>query len=161
MIFPFIKLTHFVIQLQFIQMSLVLLLTWLYSYLSKYSPLTEMYFMYVVSLLLCYGVLVVERVNQHWWSLIMKETSSNKLDNLPLEKYLSTSCIFLWMRRDWAHVACWPTFGLLYLPRMKNDDECGAVGGMISRGNWNTQREPVSVPLCPPQIPHDLTWVRT
>jgi hypothetical protein len=37
------------------------------------------------------------------------------------------------------------------------DDECGAVGGMIGRGNRSTRRKPVPVLLCPPQIPHDLT----
>jgi hypothetical protein len=41
---------------------------------------------------------------------------------------------------------------------MIDDDECGAVGGMrIGRGNWSSQRKPVPIPLCPPQIPHDLT----
>jgi hypothetical protein len=42
------------------------------------------------------------------------------------------------------------------------DNECGAVGGMIiGRGNRSTQRKPAQVPLCPPQIPHHLTWART
>jgi hypothetical protein len=42
------------------------------------------------------------------------------------------------------------------------DDECGAVDGIrIGRGSRNTWRKPVPVPLCPPQIPHDLTWART
>jgi hypothetical protein len=51
----------------------------------------------------------------------------------------------------------WP----LYQPRMI-DDEHGAVGGMrIGRGNRSTQRKPTPVQLCPPQIPHDLTWART
>jgi hypothetical protein len=51
------------------------------------------------------------------------------------------------------------TVGLLYQPRMIDDDDYGAVGGMrIGRGNRNTRREPAPVPLCPPQIPHDLTW---
>jgi hypothetical protein len=31
----------------------------------------------------------------------------------------------------------------------------------IGRGNRSTVRKPAPVPLCPPQIPHDLTWVRT
>jgi hypothetical protein len=36
-----------------------------------------------------------------------------------------------------------PIFGLLYQPRMTNDDACGAVGGMrIGRGNRNTPRRP-------------------
>jgi hypothetical protein len=34
------------------------------------------------------------------------------------------------------------------------DDECGVVGG-------STRIKPAPVPLCPPQIPHDLTLDRT
>jgi hypothetical protein len=53
------------------------------------------------------------------------------------------------------------TVVLLYQPQMI-DDGCGAVGGMrIGRGNRSTRRKPAPVPLCPPQIPHDMTWVRT
>jgi hypothetical protein len=53
------------------------------------------------------------------------------------------------------------TVGLLYQPRMI-DDDYGAVGGMrISTGSRSTGRKPAPVPLCPPQIPHDLTWDRT
>jgi hypothetical protein len=53
-------------------------------------------------------------------------------------------------------------FGLLYQPRMIYDDESGAVGGMrIRRGNRSTRRKTAPVPLCPPQIPHDLTWTWT
>jgi hypothetical protein len=45
---------------------------------------------------------------------------------------------------------------------MIDDDECGVVGGMrIGRGNRSTRRKPAPVPLCSPQIPHDLTWART
>jgi hypothetical protein len=51
------------------------------------------------------------------------------------------------------------TVVLLYQPRMIDDDDYGAAGGMrIVRGNRSTRRKPASVPLCPPQIPHDLTW---
>jgi hypothetical protein len=54
------------------------------------------------------------------------------------------------------------TVGLLYQPRMIDDDDYGAVGGMtIGRGNRSTRRKPAPVPLCPTQIPHDLTWDRT
>jgi hypothetical protein len=43
-----------------------------------------------------------------------------------------------------------------------DNDDYGAVGGMrIGRGNRSTRRKPTPVPLCPPQIPHDLTWDRT
>jgi hypothetical protein len=49
------------------------------------------------------------------------------------------------------------TVGLLYQPRMI-DDDYGAAGGMrIGKGNRSTRRKPAPVPLCPPQIPHDLT----
>jgi hypothetical protein len=53
------------------------------------------------------------------------------------------------------------TVGLLYQPRII-DDNYGAVGAMkIVRGNRSTRRKPAPVPLCLPQIPHDLTWART
>jgi hypothetical protein len=54
------------------------------------------------------------------------------------------------------------TVGLLYQPRMIDDDDYGAAGGMtIGRGNRSTRRKPAPEPLCPPQIPHDLTRYRT
>jgi hypothetical protein len=31
----------------------------------------------------------------------------------------------------------------------------------IGKPNRSTQRKPAPVPLCPPQIPQDLTWART
>jgi hypothetical protein len=52
------------------------------------------------------------------------------------------------------------SFGLLCQPLMI--DDCGAVGGMrIGRGNRSTMRKLAAVPLCPPQIPHDLNRART
>jgi hypothetical protein len=52
--------------------------------------------------------------------------------------------------------------GLLYTPQMIDDGDCGAIGGMkIGRGNRSTRRKPAPEPLCPPQIPHDQTRVRT
>jgi hypothetical protein len=43
-----------------------------------------------------------------------------------------------------------------------DDDECGAVDGTrIDRGNLSNRRKSAPVPLCPLQIPHDLTWVLT
>jgi hypothetical protein len=43
-----------------------------------------------------------------------------------------------------------------------DDDECGEVGGIrFGRGNRSTRRKPVSVPLCPLQISHELTRART
>jgi hypothetical protein len=54
------------------------------------------------------------------------------------------------------------TIGLLHQPQMIGDGDCGAIGGMkTGRGNRSTRRKPTLVPLCPPQIPHDLTRART
>jgi hypothetical protein len=44
---------------------------------------------------------------------------------------------------------------------MINDDECESISGMrTGRGNRSTRWKPASAVLCPPQIPHDLTWAR-
>jgi hypothetical protein len=45
---------------------------------------------------------------------------------------------------------------------MLDDGDCGAIGGMkIGRGNRSTRRKTAPVPLCPPQIPHELTRAPT
>jgi hypothetical protein len=65
---------------------------------------------------------------------------------------------------DWVHLVRRPLIGLLYQPRMidDDDDECGAVGGMIiSRGSRSTLSKLATVPLCLPQIPHEMTGART
>jgi hypothetical protein len=61
------------------------------------------------------------------------------------------------------HLVRRPLTGLLYQPRMIDDDDgCGAVGGMrIGRGNRSTWKTPAPVLLWPPQITHDLNWTRT
>jgi hypothetical protein len=62
---------------------------------------------------------------------------------------------------DWVHLVRRLITGLLYQPRLI-DDECGTVDGIkIGRGSRCTQRKPTPMPLCPPQIPYDLTWDRT
>jgi hypothetical protein len=38
-----------------------------------------------------------------------------------------------------------------------DDDEFGEIGEMSGRGNPSSLRKLASMPLCPPQIPHDLT----
>jgi hypothetical protein len=54
------------------------------------------------------------------------------------------------------------TAGLLYYSRIiMDDDECGAVSGMLGNGNRSTRRKPAQLPLCPPQIPNYLTRART
>jgi hypothetical protein len=63
---------------------------------------------------------------------------------------------------DWVHLVRRSLIGLLHKPRMIDDGECGAVGGIrIGRGNLSTLRKPAPLPLCPPLIPHDMTWART
>jgi hypothetical protein len=47
------------------------------------------------------------------------------------------------------------TNGLIVPATVDYDD--GEIGGMIGRGNRSTRRKPAPVPLCPPQIPHDVT----
>jgi hypothetical protein len=55
-----------------------------------------------------------------------------------------------------------PLFALLCQPQIIDGDDCGAIGGMRNgRRNRSTGRKPAPVPLCPPQIPHDLTRDRT
>jgi hypothetical protein len=77
------------------------------------------------------------------------------------DRKTSDFIIFL-MGWDWVHLVWRPLFGLLYQPEMIEDGDCRAIGGRrIGRGNLSTWRKPTPVPLCPPQIPHDLTWVRT
>jgi hypothetical protein len=63
---------------------------------------------------------------------------------------------------DWVYLALRPLFGLLYQPRLIDDYVCEAVDWMrIGRRNWSIRRKPTPVPLCPPQIPHDVAWART
>jgi hypothetical protein len=72
---------------------------------------------------------------------------------------LKSSLFFLICRMGWdrVHLVRWPLFSVLYQPRMMRDRH-GVVGGMrIYRGNRSTRRKPTLVPLCAPQIPHDLT----
>jgi hypothetical protein len=52
----------------------------------------------------------------------------------------------------------WP----IVQPQMKDEGDCGAIGGMeIGRGNRSTRRKPSPAPFCPPQIPLDQTRART
>jgi hypothetical protein len=89
-------------------------------------------------------------------------------------RLLNAHLLFIWtllegLRRRHTFLSFWgwsetgrPLFGLLYQPRMIDDDKYGAVGGMrIDKGNRSTRRKPAPVPLCSSQIPHDLTWDRT
>jgi hypothetical protein len=47
--------------------------------------------------------------------------------------------------------------GLLYQPRMINDDEYEAIVEWLAGGNRSTRRKTVPVAICPSQIPYGLT----
>jgi hypothetical protein len=71
--------------------------------------------------------------------------------------------LFFFLSFTWAGVEprpllLWPLNGLLYHPWMITNDECGAIRRMLRKVNRSTYRNPAPMPLCPPQIPHDLTW---
>jgi hypothetical protein len=54
------------------------------------------------------------------------------------------------------------TTGLLYQPQMIDVGVCEAIGGMrIGKGDQNTRKKPAPVPLCSPQIPHNISRART
>jgi hypothetical protein len=57
----------------------------------------------------------------------------------------------------WVYVSeLLPLTDILFIPPIDND------GGMILAGGTEVLGEnPVPVPLCPPEIPHGLTWART
>jgi hypothetical protein len=64
---------------------------------------------------------------------------------------------FLGVGWDWVHLVCRPLFGLLYQPRMIDDDNCGTVGGIrIGRGHGSTRGKPAPVPFVH-QKSH-MTW---
>jgi hypothetical protein len=80
-----------------------------------------------------------------------------------LRKHLYKLLEFFYFLMGWDEflLAPRPLFGLLYQSQIIEDD-CGEIGGMrIGRGNRSTRRKPAPVPLCPQQIPHDLTRART
>jgi hypothetical protein len=88
---------------------------------------------------------------------------SSSIAELYIYIYIYIYTFFSLMGWDWVHSVLRLLFGLLYQPQMIDEDECGAVGGMrIDRRNRSTLRKPAQTPLCPPQIPHDLTraWTR-
>jgi hypothetical protein len=68
---------------------------------------------------------------------------------------------FIWGALRLCPLGTPPLLYLLHQPRMMDGNECAAVGGMIGRENWSTRRKLSPVPLCPPQISHDLSRART
>jgi hypothetical protein len=55
---------------------------------------------------------------------------SHRRENL--KSYTASYFVGLWW--DWAHLVRGPLVAILYQPRIKDDDDCGAVGGMTGKG---------------------------
>jgi hypothetical protein len=54
-----------------------------------------------------------------------------------------------------------PLAGLLCQPWMTDGDVCGAISGMYEwQGKPKYSEVTATVPLCPRQIPNNLTWTR-
>jgi hypothetical protein len=97
-----------------------------------------------------------------WMTYILVFCIRSAVENRKLTGKLQISWLLGWSGTESTITVA--TAGLLYQPGMMMDDndyECGAIGGMSDRENRSTRRKPAPVPLCPPQIPHDLTRART
>jgi hypothetical protein len=103
------------------------------------------------------GIWVVKSWRKTWDEHVARiEALSENMRNQESFIY----CYFHGVVWEWVYLVCRPLIGLLYQTRMI--DEYGAFCGMrIGRGDRNTRKKPLPVPLCPPQILHDLTWDRT
>jgi hypothetical protein len=81
--------------------------------------------------------------------------------SIPVYKNSDKSCCSILSELRPSPLGTSPLTGLLYQPRMIDDGDCGATGGMkTGRGNRSTRRKTAPVPLCPPQISYDLTGAR-
>jgi hypothetical protein len=107
----------------------------------------------------------VRLVGGSLWSTKRQLASQERLYSKELVSSSVSLLIYLFSFLGWhetVYLVRLPLFGLLYRPRMINDDDCGAIGGMrIVRENRSTRRKPAPVPLYPLEIPHDLTWAKT
>jgi hypothetical protein len=51
-----------------------------------------------------------------------------------------------------------PLYSMLYQPRMKNGDECGAISGLFVRGNWSAGRKIALMQVYTSRISNDVIW---
>jgi hypothetical protein len=87
---------------------------------------------------------------------------------MDIRDLFATACFFI-ITLNWDETECtwycghyWPIVPAPDDDDDDDDDDCGATGGMkIGKGNRRPRRKPAPVPLCPPQIPHDLTRAQT
>jgi hypothetical protein len=116
-----------------------------------------------VSVYRVYSVNIEKYFGMDMWSVARLSPYPCYSWEIALNADLNVFLIFIFlMGWDWVHLVLRPLFGLLHKPQMIEVDDCGAVGGMrICRGNRSTRRKASPVPLCPPQISHDLTRART
>jgi hypothetical protein len=62
---------------------------------------------------------------------------------------------------DYVSVELRPPTDPLSIPQMIHEWIWSSGGTILTRETEGLGEKPVSVPLCPPQIPHELTWART
>jgi hypothetical protein len=104
----------------------------------------------------CYSLSLIQLVQSNRGIL---EFCGNLMES-PLQ-HLSESDLILFFSLLFCYLM---TLSVLRLHSISDKmiNECGAAGGMrTGRGNWGTRRKPVPEPLCPPQIPQDLSWNQT
>jgi hypothetical protein len=83
------------------------------------------------------------------------DSSQNWRDALRIEM-APTFFFFFFLERSTTEA----TNGLLYQPRVMDDNERAALGTITRRVNRSTQEKPAPVSLCSPQIQNVLTWAR-
>jgi hypothetical protein len=89
-------------------------------------------------------------------------SSSQRRVTLPIVSSYISLVSFLWAETDstWyvGHYLAYYTGPGRWMMMMMM--MCGAAGGMSGKENPSIRRKSAPVPLCPPQIPHDLTRAR-
>jgi hypothetical protein len=74
---------------------------------------------------------------------------------------VSLYCLFFYLSMGWSGTKSTIT-AATYWPILSAGEYCGAISGVKEwLRNRSTRRKPAPVPPRHPQIPHDLTWVRT
>jgi hypothetical protein len=98
--------------------------------------------------------LLIYSTNQNHISGYLNDFTTHKPSYVSRHSFISFSLLG-W--RGTKSTTTEATTGLLYQPQKMMDDECGAIGGE----NGSAWRKSATVPLCSPQIPHDLTRTQT
>jgi hypothetical protein len=97
-----------------------------------------------------------------WWnSNICTYSKPSSLHPISPKFVLILFCVCFLGRSGTESTITEATTGLVYQPRMVMDNDCGTIGAILGRESRSTRRKRAPVPLCPPQIPYDLTRTLT